>query len=156
MGASRGKKKFDWSTRFDHGGKSVYVNGSNLGASGESMLRGAVRENNYGRAEIALLGNTVRVVKVDGAVKFNRDKGQSGADIPSWYDEDRGDTTAERILTHIVTHVAPHLADQYDDAFGMYYDDEAQSALEEEDGERDPTESHSDEEPTEYQDEAEM
>lgn len=115
------RPKFDWQTRFEHGGKTVYVNGSVLGASGESMIRGAVRENNLGRAEIALLGNTVKIVKVDGEMKFNRDRGQRGEDIPSWYDSERGETTAERLLQHIVTKVAPHLSDQYEEAFGLYY-----------------------------------
>lgn len=124
------KPKFDWQVKFEHGGKVVYANGNTLGASGESAIRGAVRESNLGRAEIALLANTVRVVKVDGNLKFNRDKGSQGSDIPSWYDSERQETTAERLLQHVITNIAPHLAEQYEDAFGVYFVDPAEAEFE--------------------------
>lgn len=107
-----------------HGGHNIFASGNNLGASGESMIRGAARTNDYGRAEIALLGNTVRQVKIDDVAVYNRDRGQSGSDIPSTYEESSGKTLNEKLMEYLVTIVAPHLVDQFEDVFGGYYDDD--------------------------------
>lgn len=128
----RGKKKRqrnDWDMTFEHAGRSIFVTGSALKASGEAMVRGAVREENYGRAEIALLGNTVMTVEVDGEKEFDRDRGSRGDDIPSYWDPETEETSAEVLLTYIVTKIAPHMADQYKDCFDRYYDEEAMSEL---------------------------
>lgn len=143
MGQGRGgskRSKIDWTHVFEHNSEKVFVSGNNLGSSGESMIRGSVKERDYGRAEIALLGNCVRQVKFDGVMKFNRDRGQTGADIPSEHDPEKGTTHNQEILTYLISHVAPHLLDMFPGVFDEYMDDELESELEELDAAR-PTES---------------
>lgn len=137
------KPNFDWQHKFTHAGESIYVTGKVLSASGERAISGAVRTDDYARAEIALLANTVRTVKVNEKMAFNQDKkGRGSSDIPSSYDRETGKTTAEVLLEYIVTHIAPHLAEQYEDAFGPYYQgesDEPELGLEEADLAEKPT-----------------
>lgn len=118
--ARQKRQKYDWTVKFEHGDKRVWAGGTKLGASGESSVRGHARKGEDWRAEISVLANTVKDVKVDGELVFSRAQGQTGEDIPSWPDENNV-TTDERLLQYIITVEAPHLADKYGELFDPYY-----------------------------------
>ena len=129
--AKKGKKNVDWTDGFTHAGKWHAIEGRKLDMSGERAVSGIMKKNDpdqYWRAELALIGNTVESITVDGELKWKA--GDSSNRLPSEDDPETGESTGEVLLRYIVTKHQPNAADKWKEAFEEYYDEDI---LEEED-----------------------
>lgn len=111
-----------WTHRFDFGGKAYFLKGRPLDMGARRMISGESRKRdaNMGLMELTLIGGTVDVIKEDGKTVYKSGDGNP----PDRYDSETKQTLGDVLLKYLVTYRQPELADQFEDCFGIYFDED--------------------------------
>lgn len=127
----RNRIKFDWQLKFEHAGRSIYVQGEDLDGAAERMISGHVNQGEWGRAELGAFVNSILIIRVEDKTVWNRNKQGRNQKIPSNADPERENATeSDRLLTYIVTKRAPQLFEKHPQVFEDYYDEEVAAEME--------------------------